>query len=310
MTSRSSRSSRTNWRIRGRETSTNATWSDFWLNEGVTTYIERRISEKLYGREYSEMLWQLGVSEMKREMATLPPSDQGLYVNLAGRDPDDAPGTVYEKGALFLRLLEETAGRERFDRFLRTYFDTFAFQPMTTARFIDYLKAALPDVTRRVNVEQWVYGPGVPANAPKPHSEGFAKAEVAAGAFGRGATAESLATGGWSSLQWVHFIESLPALAPGRMAALDARFHFSDSRNSEVLFSWLQKAIATRYTAAYPAAERFLTSQGRRRFLQPIYAALAKNGGEDLALAERIYATARPTYHPVSQAAVDAILRK
>ena len=29
---------------------TNATWSDFWLNEGFTVYVERRILEQVYGR--------------------------------------------------------------------------------------------------------------------------------------------------------------------------------------------------------------------------------------------------------------------
>ena len=113
---------------------TNATWSDFWLNEGFTTYFEHRIIEKLYGREYSEMLWQLGVHRSAaKSWRRSPEKDQHLYIDLTGRDPDDAPGIVYEKGALFLRLLEETAGRERWDQFLRGYFDTFAFQPMDTA---------------------------------------------------------------------------------------------------------------------------------------------------------------------------------
>ncbi len=34
---------------------TNATWSDFWLNEGYTVYIERRILEELYGFRRAEM---------------------------------------------------------------------------------------------------------------------------------------------------------------------------------------------------------------------------------------------------------------
>src|SRR6185436_1526900 len=130
---------------------TNATWNDFWLNEGFTTYFEHRVTEKLYGREYSEMLWRLGITDAKEELATLPPKDQALYIDLSGRNPDDGPGTVYEKGALFLRLLEETAGRDAWDRFLRAYFDTHAFQPTTTPAFIAYLKNALPDVAKKVS---------------------------------------------------------------------------------------------------------------------------------------------------------------
>ena len=35
---------------------TNATWGDFWLNEGFTTYFENRIMEALYGKDRALML--------------------------------------------------------------------------------------------------------------------------------------------------------------------------------------------------------------------------------------------------------------
>ncbi len=286
---------------------TNATWNDMWLNEGFTTYFEHRISEKLYGREYSEMLWLLGLTEVKEELATLPVEDQSLAVDFSKRDPDDVPGIVYEKGALFLRLLEETAGRERWDRFLRGYFEKFAFTPMTNAMFEDYLKANLPDVVQKVDINQWLHGPGIPANAPKPQSEAFAKVEQAAKAFAEGGSADAIPVDKWSSHERVHFIQSLPNLYPEHLGALDKRFHFSDSGNSEVLSAWLEKAIDSGYTDANPAIERFLTTQGRRKFVRPIYEKLAKNPGT-LAFAKRIYEKARPTYHPVTQASIDAIL--
>lgn len=288
---------------------TNATWSDFWLNEGFTSYFEHRIIEKLYGVPYDNMLWLLDATRMKEELATLPPKDQGLYLHLAGRDPDEAPSTVYEKGSLFLRLLEQTAGRERWDQFLRAYFDQFAFQPMTTAKFVEHLRAKLPDVAQKVNIDEWIHGAGLPANAPIPQSQAFAKVEAQAKAFADGGPAAAIDMTGWSSHEKRHFIESLPNLTPERMAELDARFKLTESGNSEVLSAWLEKSIDTRYKAAYPAIERFLTTQGRRKFLRPIYEKLAKNP-EDLEFARRIYARARPTYHPVSQGTLDPIVNK
>ena len=285
---------------------TNATWNDFWLNEGFTTYFEHRIIEKLYGREYSEMLWRLGVTDMKEELATLTPKEQGLYMDLGGRDPDEAPSTVYEKGALFLRLLEETAGREEWDKFLRAYFQRFAFQPMSTTRFIEHLNKALPDVVKKVKIDEWIYGSGLPANAPQPQSEAFSRVEAQAKRFVEGAPAESIDMTGWSSHERVHFIQSLPQLSPERMAALDKRFRFSESGNSEVLSEWLQKSLDSGYKDVYPAIERFLTTQGRRKFLKPLYTKLAAS---DRDFARRIYEKARPTYHPVSQATIDEILK-
>ena len=288
---------------------TNATWNDFWLNEGFTTYFEQRINERLYGREHAEMLWTLNATELRRELATLEPRDRSLYVRLDGRDPDEAPGTVYSMGALFLRRLEETAGRERWDRFLRRYFDTFAFQSITTARFVQHLRRELPEVAKAVDINAWIYEPGLPASAPRPRSHSFAKVEAQAKAFVEGAPATSLQVAGWSSLEWLHFLQSLPPLSSDRLAQLDRQFAFSASGNSEVLAAWLQMAIDARYAAAYPAVERFLTSMGRRKFLVPLYTSLAKSP-EGAALAQRIYGAARPTYHPVSREAVDGILKR
>jgi leukotriene-A4 hydrolase len=284
---------------------TNATWNDFWLNEGVTTYIERRIDEKLYGHDFSEMEYLLGGDDLRNELKELAPEDQGLQINWAGKNPDEGPSVVpYEKGALFLRLLEETAGREMFDRFLRSYFDRNAFHSMSTERFVEIVKAELP--VQNIDIEAWTHGPGLPANAPKPHSDAFARVDSQIEAWRSGAP---LDTRGWVTHQWIHFIHGLPAtLTVAQMRALDEQFHFTSSGNAEILEAWLERAIENRYEAAYPALERFLMSVGRRRYLKPLYTKLAVTP-EGLAMAKRIYEKARPAYHPLSQATVDEIVK-
>ena len=99
---------------------TNATWADGWLNEGFTTYLERRIVEAVYGRENEEMQAVLGRQTLEGLLAKFEPRDQVLHIDLNGRDPDEGSTEVpYEKGTLFLRQLEEMAGREKFDQFLK-----------------------------------------------------------------------------------------------------------------------------------------------------------------------------------------------
>jgi hypothetical protein len=160
-----------------------------------------------------------------------------------------------------------------------------------------------------LNISAWISGPGLPANAPRPRSEAFARVEAQAAAFASGGSAASLNTANWSSLEWLHFIHSLPQdISVDRLRELDARFKFRDSGNSEILFAWLDLGITRGYTDVYPAVERFLTSQGRRKFLRPLYTKLvATPAGRQVA--ERIYERARPTYHPVSQESIDQILR-
>ena len=295
---------------------TNATWNDFWLNEGFTTYFENRIMEAVYGRDYADMLLELANADLRESVSELPAArrrESWLYADLAGKDPDDGVGPVaYDKGALLLHTLEHAVGRAKFDAFLRTYFDSHAFQSMTSRKFVDYLKETLlaenPEAAKKVDVDAWVYGPGVPEGAHQPKSEAFARVDREAERFVGGTKAQELATEGWVTHQWLRFLERLPDdLSTARCAELDAAFHFTDSGNSEILAEWFVRTIRVGYEPAYPAIEKFLVRVGRRKFLSPIYRELSKTPA-GLARAKAIYAKARPGYHAVSRGTIDQML--
>ena len=296
---------------------TNANWDDFWLNEGFTVYLERRIMERLYGRPYAEMLWQLGGQDLRDTIEEEEARDTWLHLDLEGRNPDDGMNDVaYEKGALLLRLLEETVGRERFDAFLRVYFDRFAFRSMDSAGFLDHLTRELlePEGLGReeLRLDEWIYGPGIPDNAPEIASEAFEKVEAEIEAFRGGKPAAELATAEWTTHEWLHFLRHLPQdLPPERMADLDRAFGFTATRNSEVLAAWLELAIESGYQRRSPEVDRaladFLIRQGRRKFLKPLYEKLAETP-EGRERAREIYAEARPTYHSVSRGTIDEVL--
>ena len=109
--------------------------------------------------------------------------------------------------------------------------------------------------------------------------------------------------------QWLHFLGSLPEQLDAGAARRPRRgFGFSKSGNSEILFAWLRIAIRHRYEPAMPALEHFLTAQGRRKFLRPLYDDLMETSWGP-AEARRIYQRARPTYHAVSVATLDAIVK-
>ncbi|MGH9661395.1 MAG: M1 family metallopeptidase, partial [Bryobacteraceae bacterium] len=290
---------------------TNATWRDFWLNEGFTVYVERRIIEQIYGRARAEMEAVLGRQSLEKELARLEDRDEILHIDLTGRDPDDGFTDVpYEKGALLLRSLEEAFGRDRFDAFLRRYFETFRFTSITTGAFAEYLKKHLLDTdaaaSAKVPIEEWLYRPGLPSSAPKPASEAFARVSAQAKEWME--NQKRIDTGKWSTQEWLHFLRSLPGdLGAAKMRSLDAAFSLTRTGNSEILFEWLGLAIRNRYDAAYPKLEEFLTSQGRRKYLKPLYEELVKSP-DGQARAQAIYRKARPAYHPIAVATIDGIL--
>jgi leukotriene-A4 hydrolase len=293
---------------------TNATWRDFWLNEGFTVYLERRILEALYGPRREQMEDALGLQALRRDLADLEPPAQHLAIDLRGQDPDEGTTQVpYEKGKLFLQFLESRYGREALDTFLRGYFDHFAFQSINTEQFLDYLRENLltrkPGAVTEQQLHAWIYEPGIPGFAVLPSSEVFAPVDRARSAWLAGTvTTAQLPASGWTTQEWLHFLDNMPQPLPrARLDGLETVFALSQSGNAEIAHSWFRVAIRNDYTPAYPRLERYLTSIGRRKLVRPLYEDLMKTprGAE---LARAIYAKARPGYHPITQTAVDAIV--
>lgn len=288
-------------------TVTNATWSDFWLNEGFTTYIERRIVEAVYGKERADMEAQLGRQRLQELVKELPTPDQILHMDLGGREPDEAATELpYEKGALLLRLLEERAGRARFDAFLNKYFATYRFKSLTTADFLRFLDRELltdpklrKSVPREV-VKQWVYEPGMPESAPAIRAEAFDRVQLAAEQWLAGSLkTDGLPAAKWSTPEWLHFLKALPrVVGTARMEELDARFKLTQTGNIEILLQWLLLAIKNDYRAADARLEDVFTTVGRRKIVKPLYQELARteNGRQR---ARKIFQRARDGYHPI-----------
>ena len=295
---------------------TNATWADFWLNEGFTVYIERRIMESVYGAEAAAMQADLGWDSLQsalRELKGARAGDSRLHPDLAGRDPDEGLTDIpYEKGAAFLLTIEAAVGRQRWDAWLRDYFDRHAFQPQTSAGFLEDLREHLigddAALEQKLQLDRWVFEPGLPANAVRVKSAAFAAIDRRAAAFGRsGITAAD--TRAWNTDERVRFLDRLPRkLTAAQLDALVAAMNLDTQRNSEVRFSWLMLAVANRFEPAVPNLEDFLTGMGRRKFVRPLFSALVKQGDWGRELAGRIYQAARPGYHPMTADAVDAVM--
>ncbi len=285
---------------------TNATWRDFWLNEGFTTYLENRIQEKLYGKERADKEFTIELGELREELKRLPPRDQVLWLDLNGRDPEEGFTQVpYVKGALLLRTLEREVGRPRFDSFLQEYFARFAFESITTARFLEFLRLKLPEA-QAVDVGRWVYQPGLPEGGALPPGGVFAAIDQAGTSF---AQAKPFSTSGWSTQDWLRFLRQLPEDLPlTAMARLDEAYHFSATGNYEILTQWLKMSIHAGYQPGLTRLEPFLLSVGRQKMLRPLYTELARTP-QGKAKARELFTHARSSYHPIAAAMVEGVLK-
>ncbi len=299
---------------------TNANWNSVWLNEGFTVYLERRIIEALYGKERYAMEDALGHQSLQRNVESLKAEGEEaltkLSMNLDDRDPDDGFSDVpYEKGRLFLGFLESRLGRTQLDAFLREYFDRFAFQSIGTTTFVDYLQERVlskpgAKVTM-AEVRTWLDEPGIPSIAVLPHSDAFVRVDEQRKAWLDGKRkAAQLDTARWTTHEWLHFLENMPAdLTASRMAELDAAFKLTASKNNEIAHAWLKNAIRANYAPAWPRLDEYLTTIGRRKLVRDLYDDLLKTP-EGKVRAQRIYAKARPLYQVPLVQQLDASVGK
>ncbi|MBQ5946186.1 M1 family metallopeptidase [Massilia sp. ST3] len=296
---------------------TNASWKHWWLNEGFTTYVTTRILEKIYGEDVATMNLQLEQEEALEHIKTLPPAKQALVT----RDPDTSSEhytdeeLAYPKGAWFLRTLEQRAGRAAFDPFLRGWFDQHAFQSVTTDQFVAYLRANLlakhPQVMSDAELDEWLYGPGIPASAQRAVSSRLAKLNATTEAWIKGElkTAQ-LDTKNWNASEWMKFLNDIDNKANAKqLEELDKAFGLASTGNNEVAFRFYRAAVHAGYRGIRPNLEAFLMSVGRQKFVVPLYGALRAKS-EDRVWAERVYKAARERYHPETQSSVDKQMNK
>lgn len=299
---------------------TNANWNDIWLNEGFTTYAERRIIEALYGKKRAEMEAMLGRQDLQRTLKSLEqrPDDQRLAADATGRDPDILLSNIaYEKGALFLRRLEEAYGRAVFDPFIRAWFDEHAFETATTADFESFVQerllstASLLPGQSKVELDRWLREPGLPADAPSPQSDAMAEVDQAYEKFlSKDLSVNQIDYPRWSVQQKLHFLRKIDQrVDDASFAALDRRFRLTGADNREIAAQWLELSAKRGYAPARSAVERFLVEVGRRKFLMPIYSALIE-GPWGLAAAQSIFDKAKGGYHALSRESVQALLRQ
>jgi leukotriene-A4 hydrolase len=303
-------------------TVTNSTWEDLWLNEGFTTYFERRIMERITNTTYTDMLWELSYQDMQADLKDLgdTSADTRLKLDLEGRDPEDGFTNIpYEKGAHLLWLMEKTVGRENFDKALIGYFNRFAFVPMNTKMCLDYFDSVLsktnPDWKTKVNIDTWVFKPGVPANCPRPGVERFTAIDKYIIDFASASTLPALTeTSKWSTHEYLQFLRKTDRnIGIEKMKALDTRFNFTTTNNSEIAFEWFMLSLQNNYAIAYPKIEAFLVRVGRKKFVKPLFAKMLNTENktdEQAKMARVIFDKAKPNYHPETAMAVEGLFDK
>jgi leukotriene-A4 hydrolase len=290
---------------------TNATWQDFWLNEGWTTYADSRITEALQGPDFARLGDLLNVRDLEEDLRAFgATSDRTcLHASMDGIDPDQAFSVVpYIKGFLFILSLERAVGRPAFDAFLRRYISTFGFQSITTEEFLSFLRRELPDAAASVDLDAWVYQPGLPESLPELPSRLVEDVSRKVAEFADGQTPRPGELQDWNPYQKGLYLKLLPeTIAPEECRAVERALGMDKTQDSVLLYEFYRLAIRSGYKEVLPGMERFAATVGRQYYLARFFRCLAENEWSR-SLARPLFERVRPGHHPVTASVVDHML--
>jgi len=299
-----------------------ASWEHFWLNEGWTTYLERRIQAALHGEPHRHFSAIIGWKALEESVERYGADHEytKLITNLKGQDPDDAFSSVpYEKGFHALYAFELLVGKAKWDKFIPHYFSTFANRSLDSYDFkaclVDFFETDA-EAKKKLDEFDWdklFYAPGMPAKPDFDDSlvktcyDLAAKWEALVKSDSKTAfTPSPEDTKTWVSNQSVVFIERLQSFGasftPQQIALLGDTYGYTATANIEVLSRFLCLGLKAKAPATYAPASELLGKIGRMKFVRPLFRLLNE---ADRELAVATFERNKDFYHPICRQMVE-----
>jgi len=287
------------------DATTLSTWEDIWLNEGITSYLALRILEILTSKErtdYQYFLDRAGYEAYAQQTTDKSATTLHRSVPFAGYG---FSSTSYTKGELFMKTLEDRIGREPFDAFLKTYFETFRYRWIDDRNFLALLRREIDVDEAALRLDDWLYGTGVPTNITAPSTSAlYSRVQQRANAFNSGTPIAQLNPQTWSDVEGDLFVQ-YASITPARLSEVDAALGMSVRVTPP--YAWLIVTASANYSPAMPAVERALMRGGPNSWIPNLYRALVTtSSGRTRAL--DIFSKARDRYSDGVANTVDHIL--
>mmetsp|Transcript_37261 Transcript_37261/g.58137 ORF Transcript_37261/g.58137 Transcript_37261/m.58137 type:complete len:700 (-) Transcript_37261:11-2110(-) len=301
---------------------TNYTWEHFWLNEGWTMWLQRKIMTKIHNKElFFDFDAKIGRNDLRSSITNYGEDHEftKLIPSLREMDPDDAFSSVpYEKGFALLHYLEKLVGKVPFETFAKAYIERFKFQIITSEDFKSFFLEFFKGNTEVDNIawEEWFFGPGHPPALPPLDASLSVPSEVLAGHWVKlanefGAQGQACLKADptsnkdikdWAAFQVICFLDILLDEADKmefRVPVLEYMnkcYGFLGSPNSEIKFRFLSLCLKSKMISAVAPALEMASSVGRMKFVRPLYRMVA---AINKPAATKTFMDHKDFYHPI-----------
>ena len=295
---------------------TNENWPDFWLNEGFTMFIERKILSSHKDKDMAKLDAMVGLSDLKADIIAFGESKSfsSLEPNLLGRNPDDAFNKVpYEKGFNLLYYLENKVNNDDiFQKFMRSYIDKFkkgVVKYMDFRTFFEtFIKNNVKDwekILNDIDWDTWVFAPGFPPVENDFSNKYADEVDQAVKDFYENKLGDDFVKKfkDWFTLLKQNFLnkikESDIELSETQLEFLNEKLELIQGKyNVEVSCSYYLTVLyhGTLSTKFEESLVDFLGKHGRINYIRPLFSALARRNKE---LAIKTLDKYRNFYHSI-----------
>jgi leukotriene-A4 hydrolase len=296
-----------------------ANWESFWLNEGFTVFIERKVSGELFGADFAQVEANLGNTSLWTDMVAygLDTTYSSIHPILNGDNPDNSFSELpYERGFQTLVHLESLVGDTAFQGFLRYW---VANRLLTSVVYTDleytwsswleqnYEPAEAQQILLQTDWGFWIFASELPPegtfdfNTPaSDDAEELAAAYIALGGASSPPNYEDyhLFYSNLKVIFYDYLNANIDQVTIELLERIDADYSTTADPDPEVKQKWLPMGLTLQYEPSYDAAHTWISSMGRCKYLTPVYTALENSGQHDLGV--EWYNENINFYHPVA----------
>ena len=296
---------------------TNKNWANFWVNEGFTKFMERKLDKNLLGEEMAKLESIVGNNSLISAINMYGEDSNFtcLSPDFSGIDPDDGFSTIpYEKGYQFLVYLEEKVGEDIFREIMAKYIDTFKYKSVDWTDFKNvYEEYVLEKFNRRnarkilnvIDWNKWVTEKGFPSYKMEFKSKYTEEVDELINQFleENENPEEALKLfKDWHTNVKLTFLDeikkNLDKFDENLILKIKDELNLVEEYNDDVKAIWYEITLEKGLDIEIENIQNFLLTHGRLKYLKPLYFGWIKL---DLESAGTFFDDNKYLYHPIAR---------
>ena len=296
---------------------TNKNWKNFWVNEGFTKFMERKLDKILLGEEMSKLESIVGNNSLISAIKMFGEDSHftSLSPDYTGIDPDDGFSTIpYEKGYQFLCYLEEKVGEDNFQKIMGNYIEKYKYKSVDWTDFKsvyeEFVKQNYEGRNARkilnvIDWDKWVTEKGFPSYKMEFKSKYTEEVDQLINKFINKENTKENALKlfkEWHTNVKLVFLErilkNLENFDESIILEIKKELNLVEDYNDDIKAIWYEITLQKGMKDEIENVKNFLKTHGRLKYLKPLYFSWMKLDLDD---SMAFFEENKIIYHPIAR---------